>query len=364
MNILILTTHLNPGGISRYVLNLSKGLKQRGHHVAVASQGGEWVDKLLENGITHKYIPIKTKSIISVKIAVCFFILLPFMFKNKFAVIHGNTRVTNCLSFLLSKCFARPYIASFHGYYRSGFFRKRIKLAGSKSIAVSQAVKQHLTRNLVIPAEKIEVVYNGIDKDDFCRRKMKKSDANFRENDFILGILGRISEEKGHFLAVQAVKNLCAKYEDIFLLISGAGKLRQKLEEFIAGERLTAKVKFLNWNPEEFLDILDLLIMPSKKEGFGYAIIEAFAKDVPVIGFNVGGIAELIKHNETGLLFYNYDSVSLQNAIETLLLDKEKRKSFAANAKKTLPLFSLEKMAEETERVYKNISGNKNLSKK
>lgn len=357
MNILILTTHLNPGGISRYVLNLSKGLKQRGHNVWVASGRGEWVDKLRRNGINHKHIPIKTKSIISVKIAVCFLFLLPLMFKNKFTAIHSNTRVTNCLAFFLSKCFAIPYIVSFHGYYRPGFFRKRIKLAGIKSIAVSQAVKQHLTQDLNISAARIEVVYNGIDRNDFCRRKMKKAGVNLPENAFIIGILGRISEEKGHFLAVQAFKNLSAKYENIFLFISGKGKLRQKLEKFIAEEGLTNKVKFLNRDPEEFLDILDLLIMPSKKEGFGYAIIEAFMKEVPVIGFNVGGIAELIKDNETGLLFYNYDSISLQNAVETVLLDEEKRKRFVKNAKEIVPLFSLEKMAEDTEKVYVQING-------
>jgi len=60
MNILILTTHLNPGGLSRYVLNLSSSLRRQNHNVWVACSSGEWIARLEASGVKYKYIPIKT----------------------------------------------------------------------------------------------------------------------------------------------------------------------------------------------------------------------------------------------------------------------------------------------------------------
>ncbi|UCG35365.1 MAG: glycosyltransferase [Candidatus Omnitrophota bacterium] len=83
MKILLLTTHLNPGGIPRYVLNLAKGLKARGHEVWVASNGGNWCNQLQELGIVHKRIPIRTKSFLSPKVFFSLFTLLGFINMEK-----------------------------------------------------------------------------------------------------------------------------------------------------------------------------------------------------------------------------------------------------------------------------------------
>ena len=67
MNILILTTHLDRGGVSRYVVNLAKGLAFR-HKVQVASFGGRWEDKLKNIGCEHIFIPLNTKFIFSIRV--------------------------------------------------------------------------------------------------------------------------------------------------------------------------------------------------------------------------------------------------------------------------------------------------------
>jgi glycosyltransferase involved in cell wall biosynthesis len=355
MNALILCTHLNAGGISRYVLNLAKGLKANGHNVYVASSGGEWLYKLKEVGIQHKYIIIRTKSICSPKIVLSFFILLPFMLKNKIQIVHGNTRVTQFLAFLLYKASGIPYVSSFHGFHRSTCFRKLYKFSGLRTIAVSEAVRKHLSEDLRIESDKIRVVYNGVDRDEFAFRRKSKIDYGFKEGDFLIGILGRISSEKGHFLAAEAFKLLVFEYENIYLLISGRGRLEREIKLFFRLVGIENKVRFLDLEAKDFLDIPDLLIVPSKKEGFGYAVIEAFLKGIPVIGFNVGGIAEIIKDRENGILFYKYDGLALQQAIEEIMLNKILRQKLVEKAKKDANFFSLERMALDTEKVYKEI---------
>ncbi len=138
MNILILSTHLNPGGISRYILNLAKGLTQRAHRVWCASSCGTWLNKLDTH---YRYIPMRTKSILSPKIFFSLLLIIPFIKKNKIEVVHANTRVSQCLAHLIYRFLGIPYVSTFHGFYQPSFFRRALKLAGIKTIAVSQAVQ-------------------------------------------------------------------------------------------------------------------------------------------------------------------------------------------------------------------------------
>ena len=355
MNILILTTHLNPGGLSRYVLNLSTSLTRQKHNVWVACSGGEWIKRLSIEGVNYKFIPIRTKSICSIKILFSFLTLRKFIRQKKIDVVHSNTRVTQALSFLIYKRFSIPYISAFHGFYRSSIFRKQFKFSGVMSIAVSRAVKEHLIRDLGIKEEKVKVVYNGIDSDEFSVKEAKRSDWGFRDEDCLIGILGRISEEKGHFLAVEAIAKLFSKNRNIYLLVSGKGRLDDKLRVYLKKMGIEKRVRFIDCSPNQFLDIIDLLLVPSRKEGFGYSILEAFTKEVPVIGYNTGGIAEIIKDRDNGLLFYHYSSAALVEKIEEIISNADLKKKIVRQAKKDVLYFSAARMAQDTEKVYREV---------
>ena len=357
MNILILTTHLNPGGLSRYVLNLSSSLRRQNYNVWVACSNGEWIARLEASGVKYKYIPIKTKSICSLKILFSFLALRRVIKQENFDLVHCNTRVTQLLGFLIYKQFKIPYIGGYHGFYRKSIFRKLLKFSGIRSIAVSKAVKKHLIKDLNIDQEKIRVVYNGIDIDsnEFSTKEAIKQDWGFGKEYYLIGILGRVSQEKGHFLAVDAIAKLSSKRKNVYLLVSGRGKLDDKLRAYLKQEKLEKRVKFIDCTPNQFLDIIDLLLMPSVKEGFGYSILEAFIKDVPVIGYNTGGIAEVINDRENGLLFYDYDSFALVDKIEEIMLNSNLRQKIVQQAKADVLRFSSHQMAIETEKIYQEV---------
>ncbi|MDD5583949.1 MAG: glycosyltransferase, partial [Candidatus Omnitrophica bacterium] len=233
MNVLILATHLNPGGVSRYVINLAQGLTRRGNTVWVASGGGTWVSLLSRYGVQHKNIPIFTKAIVSFQVFFSFLALTSFLKKHNIQIIHANTRVTQCLAYLLWKSLHIPYVSALHGFYRPSGVRTFAKFEGIAAIAVSVAVKKHCIDDLKIPQEKIYVVHNGIRLEDFSVKKKQKSDFGFNESDYCLGILGRISEEKGHFLAAQALEKLMQKNQNLYLLIAGKGKMEDALKTFV-----------------------------------------------------------------------------------------------------------------------------------
>ncbi|MDP2922276.1 MAG: glycosyltransferase family 4 protein [Candidatus Omnitrophota bacterium] len=355
MNILILCTHLNPAGISRYVINLSKGLTKRGHNVYIGCGSGEWLCKLTAANIPYKLIPIKTKSICSIKIFMSLFSLIPFIRKEKIQIIHSNTRVTQYLGYLIHKFCHIPYISTFHGFHHPTFFRKLYKFSGLRTIAVSKAVKKHLSEDLKIDEGQIRVVYNGVDKEELREKRRTKIDYGFKESDVVIGVLGRISEEKGHLLAAEAFKLIAAQYSNSYFLVAGKGRLERELKLFFNLGEMKNRVRFLELEAKDFLDIPDLLLVPSKKEGFGYTIVEAFIKGVAVIGFNTGGIAEIIKDRENGLLFYTYDATALKNAIEEMIRNNDLRKTIIKRAKESANSFSLEKMALDTENVYREV---------
>lgn len=356
MRILLICTHLNAGGVSRYVLTLAKALKKNGHQVWVScAPYGEWLSKLREEDIACKTIPIKTKFIFSIKILISFFILSKFVRKEKIDVIHSNSRVTQFLGFLLYKFTKVPYVSTFHGFYRKSRARKQLRFEGLRAIAVSNHVKTHLWQDLNIPEDKIRVVYNGICREEFDMHKKTKTHYGFAKSDFVIGILGRISEEKGHLLAVEAFKLLSYNHDNAYLAISGKGKLEGELKTFIKLADIENKIKFFDLEAKDFLDIPDIVVVPSKKEGFGYVIIEAFLKGVPVIGFNTGAISEIIRNEENGLLFYKYEGFYLKQAIEKLMQDKLLYEKIIKKAKEDAQIFSMENMALNTEKVYREV---------
>ncbi|UCG35366.1 MAG: glycosyltransferase family 4 protein [Candidatus Omnitrophota bacterium] len=148
------------------------------------------------------------------------------------------------------------------------------------------------------------------------------------------------------------MRKLSTRYPNLYLVVTGKGKLREKLKQYIAEIGLESKIKFLECSSEEFLDVLDLLIMPSQSEGFGFLVIEAFTKGVAVVGFNTGGIAEIIEDRKNGLLFERYESSCLEKAIEEIINNKQLGNQLVENAKKDVSRFNLKNMAQATETVY------------
>jgi len=354
MKALILTTHLNYGGISRYVVNLAKGLKLKGHRVWVGSSGGIWQERLKKEGIDHLYLPINTKSFLSIKVFFSLFFLVPFLLRNSIDVVIANTRVTQFLAYLVMRFFEIKYISVFHGTYKKNWLRRTFKFEGVRTIAVSEAVKEHLIKDLLIKEKKIRVIYNGIDIQEFAKKRFSKKD--FGLSSFLtLGVLGRISQEKGHFLVVSSFKELTENYGNIFLLICGEGRLRKRLEEFIEKIGVKERVKFFSLEGRDFLDIVDILVVASSKEGLGMVILEAFAKGVAVVAYPCGGIKEIIKDKVTGFFFHPYSAFSLTEKIEELIKNKDLRERIVEEAKKEVFRFSLEGMTQKTENLLKEV---------
>lgn len=362
MNVLIITPHLRIGGVPRYVLNLAKGLSSQEHNVSVASSGGEWESQITENGSDFIRIPLNTKSILSFKIWRCFFMLSKVVKEQQIDVIHANTRVGQVLAWLLSKTCHVPFVSTYHGYYKAHFFRRLIRFDGIKAISISNEIKKHIVDDLKISSEKISVVHNGIDIAEY-NKGISKSILRDRYNisgEPLVGIVARISPEKNHVFLIDAFMLFLKKYPKATLLIFGTGRQEEVLHSYVKEIKIEESVKFIRTGDvKEIFSLLDVSILPSLQEGFGFSIIEAQALGIPVIGSNIGGIKEVIDDNISGLIFERFDPGLLCEKIELLTKDTELRNRLISTAFEYLDeKFSLSKMTEGTVRVYKEALKN------
>ncbi|HDZ77042.1 MAG TPA: hypothetical protein ENH41_03055, partial [Candidatus Omnitrophica bacterium] len=210
MNILLLTTHLNFGGIASYIVNLAGELKKRGHNVLVVSSGGNFTDALARKGVEHIDIDIKTKSELSPKLIFAFFKLKRIIIKRNIQIIHSHTRVTQILSHFLNKSLNIPYVTTCHGYFKPHWGRRVFACWGDITIAISAAVKKHLIDDFRLDENKIRLVYNGVNvkpKTQYDNEKIRVG-LGFPREAPIIGIIARLSPVKGHKYLIAAMKHI------------------------------------------------------------------------------------------------------------------------------------------------------------
>jgi glycosyltransferase involved in cell wall biosynthesis len=366
MNILYVTNHLNIGGVTRYVLTLSCGLKKKGHNVYIASSGGGLLPYFLKEGITYIPIPIKTKKEISPKILISMVKLSNYIRENKIDIVHSHSRTTQVLGCLLEKSTGIRHIFTCHGFFKRRFLRRLFPCWGRKIIAISEPVKEHLIRDFKVDEEKIAVIHNGIDVD---KLKIPACPAGRQDLKFkieakkilgltegpVIGIISRLSDVKGHKYLIEAMKVVLEEVPQAQLLIVGEGKEKANLLKLVNDLGIAKNVFF---KPEvqdtkDMLSAMDIFVLPSLKEGLGLALMEAMAGGLAVIGSDVGGIRSLIKDGVNGLLVKPADVSDLTRAILSLLENPDKAESLGRAARSFIyENFSQEKMVLETEKVY------------
>lgn len=364
MNVLILSNHLNYGGITAYVLNLSRVLHgQEGVKIFAASRGGDLEKEFSGLGIKHIRLPLTTKCEVSPKVFLSFLELRKAVRELQIDLIHANTRVTQVLASMVSSATKTPYLSTCHGYFKTRLSRRLFPCWGRKVIAISDQVRDHLICDFRLAPEKIELIYNGIDVKKFRTFSQKevekeKDRLGLAPGKKIIGHIGRLSSVKGQKFFVLAAEELVRKRKDLQFLIVGDGDQEHDLKALIRQKGLGDDVLIRSSVTQTALalSLMDVFVMPSLQEGLGISILEAQAQGVPVVASRVGGIPTIVEDGSTGLLVGRGDPGSLSTAIMRFLDDEAFRKSVVARAQAQVKeKFSIEEMAEKTRRLYKEI---------
>ena len=179
-----------------------------------------------------------------------------------------------------------------------------------------------------VPREKVKTLYLGVDvgKHSHCKNNSLKEKCGIPERNKVLGIVGRLVEQKGvdDFLRVAAVIKEMKNDLHCSFVVVGDGILRDKLKKM--SQELNLDVKFLGDRQDvsELLRFVDVFVFTSKQEAFGIALIEAMASKVPIAGFSVPGAKEMFEKGGGGILIDERDHKRLARVVLELLLDEKR----------------------------------------
>ncbi len=226
-------------------------------------------------------------------------------------------------------------------------------------IAVSDFTKESLVERH-IPADKIEVIHNGVDIPINGREAgdRLRSELKLGPDSKLIGFIGRLTPQKGISYLLEAARIVSAETKDIYFVLIGDGELREDTESFISSNNLEERVLTLGWRKDatELLRDIDILLLPSLFEGTPMIMLESMALGVPVVGSAVGGISEVIEDRESGLLIKPCDPDAIVSSIHELLENRELAEKISRNSIEEIKTrYSSEHMTEMYNETYTRL---------
>jgi len=221
------------------------------------------------------------------------------------------------------------------------FIDKLIATLNTYNLVDSPSQRDFLIKENVLKEDNSKVLLHGsisgvnINKftfNDMLRKQLKKK-YNVKDGDIIFMFIGRLNTDKGIFELVQAFEKLFKKHESVKLFLIGSDEenIENKITHFM-NHKNVIRIDYVS-NPQEILNIADILVLPSYREGFGTIIIEAAAMGIPSIASNIYGLSDAIVNNKTGLLHTVKDIDDMIDKYEYIIENKDKIKEYGTSAK-------------------------------
>lgn len=398
--ILYVVTKSNFGGAQRYIYDLASRLRKSYqasgvssplYDVAVAMGGdGILIDKLRSIGVDTIHLIGAQRNIDIIKEIGLFVEIFFLYWKQQPDIIHLNSskigglgafvgRIYWLIASFLSPFSSRPVPAivfTAHGWafkeIRFSAFARKVYLwlqaftvaLTHHTIAVSEHTKNEMTDTFPGLSDKISVVHNGIrsfslrDRDAARKTIAANLDQKVDSKSIWIGTVAELHNNKGLDVALEAVKR--AKKEEVNTsfeyIIIGEGEERFHLTKQMRSLDLGNDVHFTGYidNAKELLKAFDIFLLPSRKEGFPYTLLEAGMAGLPTITTDVGGNKEIIENGVSGTVVPSDDAEMLTDAITLYVTDTHTRTGHSdALHDHVSSAFTLEKMVENTERIYK-----------
>lgn len=218
---------------------------------------------------------------------------------------------------------------------------KLIATLNTNNLIDSPSQKEFLIREKVIQDEKSTVLLKGsisgvdVNKFSFSEeiRLELKDKYKIKNDDIVFMFIGRLNTDKGIFDLVLAFDKLLKEYENVKLFLIGPDEenIENQICEFLKSKNVI-RIDYVS-NPQEILNVADVLVLPSYREGFGTIVIEAASMGIPCIASDIYGLNDAIVNNKTGLLHKVKDMDDMIEKYEYLIENKNKIKEYGVNAK-------------------------------
>lgn len=344
-NILYLHAGAEMYGADKILLELVTGLdKSKFHPIVVLPNNGILKDKLIENGIETYIVhyPILRRKYFNLKGIINYGLnyfgksneIVKLLKNKKIDIIHANTTAVLEGIYLKKKLKCKLIWHVHEIILKPAIINKTISyLIGryaDKCVAVSKAVKKHLIDSKFVDEDKVEVIYNGVDTERFnpnVENKYLYKEWNIPDEAIKVGMIGRVNAWKGQNDFLDATEGLLKKNSNLYIFIVGSafngeewrvGELKKKIADSQNKDRIIFS-EFRTDTPE-IHSFFDVLVLPSTNpDPLPTVVLEAMGCGTPVVGYNHGGVTEMVINGETGLLAEVKNSKDLGRKIQQTL---------------------------------------------
>ena len=287
--------------------------------------------------------------------------------KYNIDILHCHEYKSNIIGFFARMFTSTVLLSTAHGWTKATLKLRLYEFIDSiimrffdGIVTVSEDIKRQLIAKK-IPETKISVIHNSIDTDKFSSssKTSLRQELGISEKDKIVGTVGRLSKEKGHYYFLKAAYLVVKEIPGVKFIIVGDGVLRNKLENLSRDLELGESVHFTGYRDDiaSIVREFNIFVSSSEREGLPIAILEAMALSKPIVSFNVGGISEAVTNGKNGILVQPKDFKSLAEGITKLLKNLGLSKRMGrASAEEIASKFDTIKMVREYEKIYRKTA--------
>jgi glycosyltransferase involved in cell wall biosynthesis len=376
-NLLYIITKLELGGAQKQLLGLIKGLDKQAYNIFLfTAQDGLLVNEALAlDGLILKRSRFLERRINPLKDLLALIEMYSFIKQNRIQLVHTHSSKAGILGrFAASLAKTKIIIHTVHGWsfhdyqsrivYRCYLYLERICAAFTTKIIVVSVWDENkgLSNSVGRKEQYVLIRYGlayGLFQDQELRRLAVRKSLGFSGADLIIGMVACFKPQKSPLDFIKLAFAVKKNFSNAKFVMIGDGILFKKAHSLIQKLHLEKEVILTGWRQDipSILSGLDLLVLTSLWEGLPIVALEAMASAIPLVATDTGGIAEVVFSGKTGYLVKPRDIVELQNRVEELLKNDQKRDAFGKLSRVLLDTqeFLLSNMVKSTQELYLNL---------
>jgi len=228
-------------------------------------------------------------------------------------------------------------------------------LLNKRVIAISQSVKQSLSKYEFIPERKIFILTNSLDYYKFNENAISR--PNLSEKSIVIGTVGRVEKIKGINYLLMAMKIILKRFPNAMLEVVGDGSALDDIKLLSKKLDISNSVIFFGKlaNPIPNYNRMNVFVLPSLLEGFGLVLLEAMAAGVPVVATNVHGIKEVVIDGESGILIPPKNPEAIAEAVIKIIDQPQVAKNLIEKGLQRARLFDIQEHLMKLDNLYTSL---------
>lgn len=344
------------GGQEHRIINEMEGMLKRGHHVVLATRP----QCRIREEAKHRGIPVLTMDMRGKFDLRAILTLSRFLKQENIQVVNTHSGVDSWIGAFAAKLASTPVLVRTR-HLNLPLKRNWLNFVhylADQIISCGETMRTHLVEGCGFPPEQIISIPTGIDFTRFSPTRTRQEvrlELGIAPGDFLVLMVGIIRSVKRHALALQAFQQMLKQYPAAHMVLAGDGPMRQEMEQLADTLGIAERVHFLGHRKDapDLMAAADVLLLTSRSEGVPQAVTQALGLGTPVVATSVGGVPELIRHEETGLLVPPENPQAVTDALLRIAADPGLAARLgAAGREHVLAQFSLDAMLDKTEALF------------